>query len=336
MMAVGRCVVRFKYIDTKHFHKSNLFNEFMDKIKFLRGRGIISIKTEFLNEMKGLKTSKIMLFAMVLIGMVLIFSNGMGDVSAVSVNDTYKPTISAVDPANNAVGISTSKTVKLTFRELVKKGNMWIEFKNSKGQAVQFTSNLTGKTLYIKPKSQLAHQTSYTVTLHSGSVKDMAGNGIALYSTKFTTVKATKTYSGNGITFNYPATWHFNSDIEYGNRVFFGMKYYDTLSPQFQLTIQKSPYGMSDQEVEDSLRYTDFPQGDTTISKHWYTLNGNRVYEVVSTSKPYKDFPVTLENKDLTIVKNHKIYSFDFTAPLKTFSNSKTDFNTVAQSFKIL
>lgn len=308
---------------------------FLDKIKFSRGRGIISIKMEFLNGIKGLKTSKIMLFALVLIGMVLIFSNGMGDVSAVSVNDTYKPTISAVDPANNAAGISTSKTVKLTFRELVKKGNMWIEFKNSKGQAVQFTSNLTGKTLYIKPKSQLAHQTSYTVTLHSGSIKDLAGNGIALYSTKFTTIKATKTYSGNGVTFKYPASWHLDSETEDGDKMLFGMKYYGTLSPQFQITIQNTPYGMSDQDVEASMIYSEYPIGDTIISKHWYTLNGNRVYEVVSTSKPDKYCPVTLENKDMTIVKNHKLYIFDFTAPLKTFSSSKTDFNIVAQSFKI-
>ncbi|WP_048186394.1 Ig-like domain-containing protein [Methanobacterium lacus] len=291
---------------------------------------------EYLNGIKGLKTSKIMLFALVLIGMVLIFSNGMGDASAVSVNDTYKPTISAVDPANNAVGISTSKTVKLTFSEAVKKGNMWIEFKNSKGQAVQFTSNLTGKTLYIKPKSQLAHQTSYTVTLHSGSIKDLAGNGIALYSTKFTTVKATKTYSDGQIKFNYPATWHLDSDLKDGDKILFGMKYYGTLSPQFQLEIQKTPYGMSDQDMEASMIYTEYPKGYTIISKQWYTLNGNRVYEEVCTIKPDKYCPVTLENKEMTIIKNHKIYTFDFTAPLKTFSNSKTDFNTIAQSFKIL
>ncbi|UTB32483.1 MAG: Ig-like domain-containing protein [Methanobacterium sp. ERen5] len=290
---------------------------------------------EFLNDVKGLKTYKIVLFALVLLGMVLIFSTGMGDVSAISVNDTYKPTISTVDPVNNAVGVSTSKTVKLTFRELVKKGTMWIEFKNSKGQAVQFTSNLTGKILYIKPKSQLAHQTSYSVILHSGSVKDLAGNGIAMYSTKFTTIKAIKTYSGNGVTFNYPATWYLDSDTDAGDKFVYGTKYFSSISPQFQLQIEANPNGMNDQYAMESIYDAVYPSGFKVISRQIYTLNGNKVYGLIYTINA-KYYPVTMETKEINIIKNHKTYTMDFTAPLKTFANEKTDFNIIAQSFKIL
>ncbi len=289
---------------------------------------------EFLTDIKGLKTSKIILFALVIVGMVLIFSNGMGDVSAVSVNDTHKPTISAVDPANNAVSVSTAKVVKISFNEAVKKGNMWIEFKNSKGKAVQFTSNLTGKTLYIKPKSQLAHLTSYTLVLHSGSVKDLAGNGLTLYSTKFTTIKPIKTYSANGVSFNYPSTYDVFVDSVDGSKYISGIGGYSQISAGFQLSINPNPRGMTDQDAIDSINNVEFPSGFKIVSKQTYTLNGCKVYGMIYTINNKKYYPVTMETKMMNIVKNHKTYTMELTAPLKTFANEKIDFNIISQSFK--
>lgn len=300
-----------------------------------RGRGIITTNKEFLNDSIGFRINRVVLFAAVFVGLALIFSISMGSVSAVTVNDTHKPTISLTDPVNNAASVSTSKVVKITFSEAIKKGNMWIEFKNNNGQAVQFTSNLTGKTLYLKPKSQLAHQTSYTVTLHSGSVKDLAGNGIGMYSTKFTTIKATKTYSGNGVTFKYPATWYVDSDSQSGSKYVYGTKYFSSISPGFQLQIEPNPSGMSDQYVMESMYYAEYPSDFKIISKQFYTLNGNKVYQLVYIINNKKYYPVPMETKEVNIIKNHKTYTLDLTAPLKTFSNQKIDFNIILQSLKI-
>lgn len=299
-----------------------------------RGRGIITTNKEFLNNSIRFKRNKIIVFAAVLIGLALIFSISMGGVSAVTVNDTHKPTVSSVDPVNNAVSISTSKVVKITFSEAVKKGNMWIEFKNSNGKSVQFTSNLTGKKLYLKPKSQLAHNTLYTVVLHSGSVKDRAGNGLGVYSTKFTTIKPIKTYSGNGVTFNYPASWNVGFDYQNGVNYIYGTKYFSSISPQFQLQIERNPSGLSDQNTLESIIFAEYPSGFKVISRQMYTLNGNKVYGLIYTMNT-KYYPVVMETKEINIVKNHKIYTMDLTAPQKTFANQKIDFNIIAQSLKI-
>lgn len=276
-----------------------------------------------------------MLFALVLMGLVVIFSSSIGGVNAVTINDTQKPTVCSVDPVNNAVSVSTSKVVKINFSETVKKGNMWIEFKNSKGQTVQFTSNLTGTTLTIKPKSQLAHKTVYTVVLHSGSVKDLAGNGLLIYSTKFTTIQTTKIYSANGVNFKYPSTYYIFTDSGDGANYITGVKGYATTSPSFQVSIIPNPRYMSDQDAINSIYDIEFPSGYKIISKQTYTLNGNKAYGMFYTINNKKEYPVIMETKEIQIVKNHKTYILDFTTTQKSFKNELIDFNVILQSFKI-
>lgn len=277
-----------------------------------------------------------MFFTVILAGLLLIFSSSIGSVSAVAVNDTHPPMISSIDPANNAVSVSTSKIVKITFNEAVKKGSMWIEFKNSNGNKVQFTSNLTGKTLYLKPKSQLAYKTSYSIIFHSGCIKDLAGNGLKMQSTKFTTIQTTRTYSANGVSFKYPTTYKLFPNSENGNKYIVGMKGYTQSSPAFQISIFSNPRDMTDQEAIDSVYNMEFPTGFKIISKQTYTLNGYKVYGMVYTINNKKYYPVIMQTKQINIVKNHKTYVLEFTASKKTFDNQKIDFNIIAQSFKIL
>ena len=302
------------------------------------GAGFItSLNIGYSNDSRILKKNKDMFFTLILAGLMLIFSSSIGSVSAVTVNDTHPPIISSTNPANNAVSVSTSKVVKITFNEAVKKGSMWIEFKTTNGKPVQYTSTLTSKTLYIKPKSQLEHNTVYSIILHSGSVKDMAGNGLSMYSTKFTTAKQKiKNYSASGVSFNYPANWYVNTDNHDGIKFVFGTKNFSQLSPQFQLEIVANPKDISDQMAIDGMYSANFPTGFKVISKHIYTLNGNRVYGLVYTINNKKYYPVIMETKEINIVKNHKIYTMDFTAPQKTFAYEKNDFNIIAQSLKIL
>ena len=64
-----------------------------------------------------------------------------------------------------------------------------IEFKTSSGKTVAFKKTISGNTLSITPTTALAKGTTYTVIIHSNSVTDLAGKGLATaYTTKFKTV----------------------------------------------------------------------------------------------------------------------------------------------------
>ena len=103
------------------------------------------------------------------------------------VNDTVPPTVKSVDPASNATGVALNKTITVTFSEPVKVGNGYIELKNSNGTAVPFTKSIKGSVLTITP-SVLVSGMKYSLILHTGCVTDMAGNSLAMYVTKFTTI----------------------------------------------------------------------------------------------------------------------------------------------------
>ena len=101
--------------------------------------------------------------------------------------DTIPPTVKSIDPTNNAVNIPVNKLVTVTFSEPVKIGNGYIELKNSSGTAIPFTKTISGNMLTITPTNPLSNGVKYTVIIHTGSVIDLAGNPVALYSSSFTT-----------------------------------------------------------------------------------------------------------------------------------------------------
>ena len=89
---------------------------------------------------------------------------------------TYDKTIPKVirtDPAYNAK-VSTSKTIKITFSEKIKMGTGFIELRNSKGN-IAIKTAINGNALYINPVKNLIAG-NYVLYLHTGSVKDLAGN----------------------------------------------------------------------------------------------------------------------------------------------------------------
>jgi hypothetical protein len=277
------------------------------------------------------------MFSLVFIGLLLIFSSGIDNVAAATTTSgSVAPVISSINPGNNSVNVPTNQKIKITYNKQIKFGKpSWIEFKNSNGTAVPFTSTINGSILYITPKSLLAHKTSYVIILHTGSIKDLAGNGIKYTSTKFTTIQTTKTYSANGISFNYPSKWIIDTDTQDGAKYIFGMSGYSQDSPQFQVEICPNPPGMTDQEAIDSMYSVEFPSGFKIISKQTYTLNSNKVYGMVFTINNKKYYSETMEDQELNILKNHKIYTIDYIAPLKDFNNEKIIFNIISKSLII-
>jgi len=97
------------------------------------------------------------------------------------------PKITTVDPANNSVNIPVNKVIKVTFNEAIKTGTNWIELKNSNGTSIPITKSLSGNVLTIIPTNNLIKGTKYTLIIHTGSITDLTGNPITLYTSSFTT-----------------------------------------------------------------------------------------------------------------------------------------------------
>jgi outer membrane protein assembly factor BamB/methionine-rich copper-binding protein CopC len=107
--------------------------------------------------------------------------------------DTTVPKVSTISPANKAL-VKSLSSIKVTFNEAVKLGTGTITLKNSKGTAPAFTTSINGTVLTITPKTALASGT-YTLTLGSGSITDLAGNALATYTSTFTLDKTAPTVS---------------------------------------------------------------------------------------------------------------------------------------------
>ena len=121
------------------------------------------------------------MFSLVIFGLFIIFSSGIGNVSAANVTNNItngssvnsqdislltssvyvthninlvkanvtRPSVNTTDPARNAVNVPINKTINITFTEPIKLGsNPWIEFKTDKGVSVPFTATVNGNVLF--------------------------------------------------------------------------------------------------------------------------------------------------------------------------------------------
>ena len=103
--------------------------------------------------------------------------------------DSVAPTVKSVDPVKSAVNVAVNKVIKVTFSEPIKAGTSSFELRSSNGTVVNVTPSISANVLTLTPVSALIKGTSYSLILHTGSVKDLAGNNLAYYGTYFTTSK---------------------------------------------------------------------------------------------------------------------------------------------------
>ncbi|MCE7698030.1 MAG: Ig-like domain-containing protein [Methanobacterium paludis] len=101
--------------------------------------------------------------------------------------DSTAPTVTSVDPANNAVNVAKDKVITVNFSEPIKSGNSWIEFQDSSGTLIPITGSISDNVLTITLNSTLSSGVKYALLIHTGSVTDLAGNNVAGYVTRFTT-----------------------------------------------------------------------------------------------------------------------------------------------------
>ncbi|WP_176728622.1 Ig-like domain-containing protein [Planobispora rosea] len=105
--------------------------------------------------------------------------------------DTTAPTIRAVSPAANAIGVATGSPVSVTFCEPVT--NAALTLKDSTSAAVEGTVVLDqpGTTVTFTPSGALTPGAQYTAEVNGAA--DAAGNVITAYSWSFTTATADTT-----------------------------------------------------------------------------------------------------------------------------------------------
>jgi hypothetical protein len=127
------------------------------------------------------------------------------------------PKVVSVNPANNSI-VLKSQTVKVTFNSTIKARSPWIELKN--GNTVIFTRYIiNGSTINVIPKTTLATGVRYTLSVHTNSISDLAGNGNSLYSTTFTVSPITLAQMKDGQT---RAQTFFNNNQRLPNYVSYG------------------------------------------------------------------------------------------------------------------
>ena len=92
--------------------------------------------------------------------------------------DTKAPTITKTSPVDKATNIMKECEIVVRFSELIKKGKTidQINIISAVGKTVAYTYEIKDNLLVITPKTKLAYNMNYTVTIPSGAVKDAAGN----------------------------------------------------------------------------------------------------------------------------------------------------------------
>jgi hypothetical protein len=86
---------------------------------------------------------------------------------------------------NKAIVLNT-KVIKIKFNTPIKNGNKFIQLKSiSNGKINPTETSISGETLSIIPTTTLTKGSSYQILIHSGSVEDLSGNGVHIFSTSF-------------------------------------------------------------------------------------------------------------------------------------------------------
>jgi hypothetical protein len=114
-----------------------------------------------------------------------IFLN-VSTVSACNVTaSNTTPKVTAIDPVNKAIVLSP-KVIKIKFNKAIKNGNNLIQLKStSNGKINPTETSINGDTLSIIPKTTLTKGSNYEILLNFGSIKDLSGNSVQLFSTSF-------------------------------------------------------------------------------------------------------------------------------------------------------
>ncbi|GAB4256070.1 MAG: hypothetical protein Kow0065_04590 [Methylomicrobium sp.] len=118
------------------------------------------------------------------------FADVVKTASQLQATDNTPPTIIGLSPADNAVNVSLSANIVLSFNEPIKAGNGSILIYQANGalvQAIDVADNsqvsFSGNDVVINPTTDLTTATSYYLLIGTGVIKDLADNDFAGLST---------------------------------------------------------------------------------------------------------------------------------------------------------
>ncbi|MTK64235.1 MAG: hypothetical protein F8N15_06900 [Methanobacterium sp.] len=97
--------------------------------------------------------------------------------------------VTSSDPANNAINVSVTKKIKITFNKLIYSGSAYnqITLKDSSNTSIAITKSISGNVLTIVKSSGSFAGGLYTLTLPVNSVVDINNTSlVSSYTTKFT------------------------------------------------------------------------------------------------------------------------------------------------------
>ncbi|OPX59060.1 MAG: hypothetical protein A4E25_01360 [Methanobacterium sp. PtaB.Bin024] len=100
--------------------------------------------------------------------------------------DSTPPKAIAGKPARNTVNVPLDAVITTTFNEPIYAANMWVTLKTASGTSVTINPFINGNILCIF-HLQLKPSTKYIIELHTGCIKDAAGNLLKYYYRYFTT-----------------------------------------------------------------------------------------------------------------------------------------------------
>jgi parallel beta-helix repeat protein len=122
-----------------------------------------------------------------------------GTTRGVNIQDTTRPTVTSIDPANNKVINVANKAIVITFSENIKAGSAFTSIKVTNPDGVKVDplyKVINGKTLTLTRNGYYINGLTYTITLPTGSITDQSGNGITAFTSKFTVDFAKPTVTG--------------------------------------------------------------------------------------------------------------------------------------------
>jgi len=178
--------------------------------------------------------------------------------------DTTPPTIISVSPSGGATGVPVTTKISATFSEAMNTASVEAAFSITPSIAGTFI--WVGNTMTFTPITNLAHSTTYTVTI-SATATDMAGNGLDGnkngiaegspaddYIWSFTTLPLSEAT----ISFNPP-----KSIVSVGSVA------------EINLTLDKAQDGLSGYNISISLSNTSVAEVTSVNFPAWATLHSN-------------------------------------------------------------
>jgi hypothetical protein len=149
------------------------------------------------------------------------------------VQDTTPPTITAVNPVNGALAVSTTPTLTVTFSEpmnaaTVKSTTVYLLKQGTQLVPTTFSYNAATNTATLVPVSPLLSSTSYTIFVLGGTsgVRDLSGNALVQnVASVFETIAASPgdlvaptivsfAPTGSGVSVNSPVTVTFSEALD--------------------------------------------------------------------------------------------------------------------------